>query len=351
MKKIYIITGANGFLGNNIVRKLENYPESEIRALVFSKDKIKSLKGLNCQIFYGDVTKKETLNDIFTVKEEAKIIVIHCAAIVYIKNKPNPAVFDTNVVGTKNIIDKCLETKARLIYVNSVHAIPEPNDNRKILEVGEYNKDLVEGIYAKSKAEAAQMVLNYVKSDNLQATIVQPSGIIGPGDYGMTHMTRLILDLANQKLPAIVNGGYDFVDVRDVVDGIIASIDKGKIGESYILANRYITIKEIAEEIYKYINVKKIPRVLPISFVKIIAPILEIYYNIKKEVPLFTKYSLYTLQAKANFSHEKASRELGYKTRSLKETITDTIEWFIEVGRIKINSNFLKEYEDEFNKK
>lgn len=334
MKKIYIITGANGFLGNNIVRKLEKYQDSEIRAFVLPNDKTKALNGLNCKIYYGDVTKKETLNDIFEAEENAEMIVIHCAALVYIKTKPNPEVFNINVNGTMNIVNKCLETKARLVYVNSVHSIPEPNDNRKITEVKEFNKDLVKGFYAKSKAEATKRVLNSVKKDGLNATIVQPSGIIGPWDYGMTHLTRLMLELSKQKLPAIVNGGYDFVDVRDVANGIISAIDNGKIGECYILSNRYVTIKEIAQEIYKYINAKKVPIVLPISLVKIIASIFETYYNIKREVPLFTKYSLYTLQSKSNFSHEKATNELGYTTRNLSETIADTIKWFVDSHRI-----------------
>ncbi len=88
------------------------------------------------------------------------------------------------------------------------------------------------------------------------------------------------------------------------------------------------------EEICKYIGAKKMPIVLPIALVKIIAPICETYYNIKKEVPLFTKYSLYTLQSKSNFSHEKATKELGYTTRNLNETIEDTIKWFINSNRI-----------------
>ena len=92
MKKIYIITGANGFLGNNIARKLEKYQDSEIRAFVLPNDKTKALNGLNCKIYYGDVTKKETLNDIFEAEENAEMIVIHCAALVYIKTKPNPEV-------------------------------------------------------------------------------------------------------------------------------------------------------------------------------------------------------------------------------------------------------------------
>ena len=105
MQKIYIITGANGFLGNNIVRQLiEKEPEAEIRALVSSLDRANALKDLKCQIFAGDITKPESLAKIFEVPKSAKVYVIHCAALVYIKSQPNPQVYQVNVNGTRNIV-------------------------------------------------------------------------------------------------------------------------------------------------------------------------------------------------------------------------------------------------------
>jgi dihydroflavonol-4-reductase len=98
LKKIYIVTGAAGFLGNNIIRKLEQNKDNEIRALVLPQEKTVSLEGLNCKIYKGDVTKKESLDEIFNIGEsDAEIYVIHCAAIVYIKTKYNPKVYDVNV--------------------------------------------------------------------------------------------------------------------------------------------------------------------------------------------------------------------------------------------------------------
>ena len=127
MSKTYIITGANGFLGNNIVRELNRTePSAEIRALVSSPNHADALAGLNCQIFAGDVTKPETLDPLFDIPESGGIYVIHCAAIVYIKSKPNPAVYQVNVLGTKNIVEKTLELGAKLVYVNSVHAARAP---------------------------------------------------------------------------------------------------------------------------------------------------------------------------------------------------------------------------------
>ena len=334
MKKIYIITGANGFLGNNIIRKLEQNKENEIRALVLQNDTIKSLEGLNCKIYYGDVTKKETLQEIFDIIEEAEVFVIHCAAIVYIKSKYNPKVYDVNVNGTKNIIEKVLEKNAKLVYVSSVHAITEKPNNEIIEEITDFNPDKVEGQYAKTKAEIAKYVLEMVKTKKLNACIVHPSGIMGPNDFGNSHLTQLIMDFANGRLKACVKGGYDFVDVRDVSNGIISACDKGIKGECYILSNRYIEIKELLDTISEVRNTKKIKTILPMWIAKLTAPLSEIYYSLLKQPPLYTKYSLYTLNSNANFSNEKAKKELGYRNRELKETVKDTVRWLEEKGRI-----------------
>ena len=335
MKRIYIITGANGFLGNNIVRKLVKNEENEVRALVLPEDNLNSLKGLNCKIYKGDVTKKESLSSIFEVPENAELYVIHCAAIVYIKTKYNPKVYEVNVNGTKNVIDKVLEKNAKLVYVNSVHAITEKPNNELITEISNFEPEKVEGQYAKTKAEIANYVLEMVKNKNLNACIVHPSGIIGPNDFGSSHLTQLIIDFANGRLTACVKGGYDFVDVRDVADGIISACDKGKKGECYILSNRYVEIKELLDIISEVRNTKKIRTILPMWLAKLTAPLSEIYYAILKEPPIYTKYSLYTLKSNSNFSNEKAKKELGFKNRELKETIKDTVTWLKQNNRIK----------------
>ena len=331
MKKIYIITGASGFLGNNIIRKLMKDDDNEIRALVLNGESTKSLENLRCKIYYGDVTKKETLTSIFDNIDCKNVFVIHCAAIVYIKSKYNPLVYNVDVNGTKNIVDKVLKTNAKLIYISSVHAIPEKENNDLIEEITDFNPDKIEGLYAKTKAEAAKYVMESIKNKNLNACIIHPSGIIGPYDYGNSHLTQLVKEITNGKLFACVKGGYDFIDVRDVVDGIISACNKNNKGECYILSNRYITIKELADTICDIQKIKRIKIVLPIGLAKLIAPLFEIYYNLKKQTPLFTKYSLYTLSSNSNFSNEKAKKELNLKNRNINDTIKDTIEW------IKIN--------------
>ena len=325
MNKIYIITGANGFLGNNIIRKLEQEKNSEIRAFVLKGESIKSLENLKCKIYYGDITKKESLESVFENTEGKEVFVIHCAGIVYIKSKYNPLVYNVNVNGTKNIVDKVLNINAKLVYISSVHAIPECDG--VITETVDFDPNRVEGLYAKTKAEAAKYVMDAVKTKNLNACIIHPSGIIGPNDYGNSHLTELVKEVASGKLFACVKGGYDFVDVRDVADGVINACNKNTKGECYILSNKYITIKELSDIICDCVERKKINIVLPIWIAKIFALFFEIYYNLKKQTPLFTKYSLYTLSSNANFSNKKAKEELNFKNRDMIDTIRDTIKW------------------------
>ena len=329
MKNIYIITVANGFLGNNIVRLLEKDNNNEIRALILPNDKTDALKGLKCEKFYGDVTKLETLKDIFnideSVKEKANIYVIHCASIVYLDSKYNERVYQVNVEGTKNIIQKTKEIFAKLIYVSSVHAIEEKSNHEVMDENASFDSNKIVGLYAKTKAETTRYVFNEVKNNNLNACVVFPSGLLGVNDFTNTNMTVLIKKILNEKIPLLTEGGYDFVDVRDVARGVINACTKGKKGEGYILSGEYVTIKKIADLVCEYGKAKSIKKVISIKVVKNIACLFELYYRLRKTTPLFTRYSLYTLNANSNFTNAKAKKDLDYQTRNIKCTIKDLV--------------------------
>lgn len=209
---------------------------------------------LNITHIYREVVSGETIAACPVMQE---LTVIHCAALVYIKSKPDPRVFSVNVGGTGNIVKMYIEMGARLIYVNSVHAMPEPADDCTVAEIKDFSQDLVTGVYAKSKAEAAWLVLDAVSRRGLRAVILHPSGIIGSGNYGVTHTTVLVLAAMRGRLPAIVNGGYDFVNLRNVADGILSATENGRDGECYILSNRYVSIKELVDGVCRYSGAKK----------------------------------------------------------------------------------------------
>ncbi len=330
--KTYIITGANGFLGNNIVRELQGQ-DCEIRALVMPGDKLHSLDGLRCTLYEGDVTKPETLGEIFAVEDGSETVVIHCAAIVTVKSKFNQKVYDVNVGGALNVAEKALSIGARLVYVSSVHAIPE-RGQKVIGETKEFDPELVVGQYAKTKAETANALLKMSRERGLDVVIVHPSGMLGPHDFGHSHLTQLVLDFCNGKLGACVKGGYDFVDVRDVAAGILSAAERGRTGECYILSNRYVEIKELLDTVSEVRGTKKIKVVLPMWLAKVTAPLSEAYYALLKQPPLYTRYSLYTISTHVTFTHEKAAKELDFSPRPIRDTVSDTVAWLSAQGRI-----------------
>ena len=334
VKDLYIVTGASGFLGNNLVRLLTQEPDSQVRALVLPQDSSPALEGLPCRIYRGDVTREETLEELFQVPEDARVFVIHCAAVVTIKSKKDPRLYQVNVEGTEHVVRKTLEAGGKLVYVNSVHAIPEKPKGQTIREVRRFDPDLVEGQYAKTKAQAAQLVLEAVWNRGLNGCIVQPSGMIGPYDYTGSYLTQLVLDLCSGRLRACVKGGYDFVDVRDVAQGILAACRQGRGGECYILSNRRVEIRELLDQISRAAGRKRLRTVLPMWLARAAAPLAETYYALLRQPPLYTAYSLYTLRANSQFSHHKAELELGYHPRDLAETVEDTVEWLAKEGKL-----------------
>lgn len=333
MKRIFLVTGAAGFLGNTIVKKLLAQKET-VRAFIMPKDNIVYVDP-SLTVIKGNVLDQKSLYPLFEGLDNYKVIVIHCAGIVSIASKYQQTVYDVNVTGTKNVMELCFQYKvARVIYVSSVHAIPEKKQPEVMHEVDHFSSDEVTGLYAKTKAEASNYVLEMAKK-GLPVSIVHPSGIMGPGNYNHDHLNQLIVDYMNHKLTAIVKGGYDFVDVRDVADGIIACCNLGRNGECYILSNHYFTIKEIVDLLHKITGKRKIKTVLPLWFAKMTAPIAELYYKCLKQKPLYTAYSLYTLTSNPNFSHQKATIELDYQPRAIEETLQDAVNWLIKQGRIK----------------
>ena len=178
MKKIVIITGANGFLGNNIVRLIDKN-EYIVRAIYHHN--MDNIKDLDCEKYQANILDINSLNDVFKCDIDDKLYVIHAAASITTETKFNQEVYDTNVNGTKNIVEKCIETHARLIYISSTHAIynmPNP-----IHEIKDFDENKLNDIYAKTKAIATKYVLSSIENSNLDAIILHPSSIIGPYDY------------------------------------------------------------------------------------------------------------------------------------------------------------------------
>jgi dihydroflavonol-4-reductase len=326
-KNRFIVTGAAGHLGGTIMRLLaERGADASGLLLAGESEKVRDPR---FTYFRGDVRDADSMRPLFESARGEDITVIHTAAIISIAEKLSPRLYDVNVNGTKNVLRLCREYGVkRLVHVSSVHAIPELPRGRTMSEVGAFSADSVHGGYAKTKAEAAQAVLDAAEA-GLDAVIVFPSGIIGPYDKGNNHLTQMVVEYAGGKLPACVKGGYDFVDVRDVAGGCLLAAERGRRGEGYILSGHYVPIGELLSKVGSRCGRGSIPA-LPIWLARAAVPPIELYAKARRIRPLYTAYSLHTLSGNGSFSNEKARRELGYDSRPVDDTVRDMVAWLGE---------------------
>ena len=199
MERVYIITGANGHLGNTIVRQLKRQGKT-MRGLILPGEPGSDDRWMT--YIRGDVRDIATLQPLFEGLEDKEIIVIHTAGIVDISGEVTKPLYDVNVGGTRNMVELCLQHHVkRMVYVSSVHAIPEKSSLRVQQEIRHFSSEQVSGGYAKTKAEATQVVLDAV-ARGLDAVVVHPSGILGPYDGSGNHLVQMVSDYIHGKLPA-----------------------------------------------------------------------------------------------------------------------------------------------------
>ena len=295
--------------------------KAEIRALVMEGDPLARELTHNVRVITGDVCDEAALGRFFAGADE-HTCVIHCAGMISVATHPGDRIYRVNVDGTRNILKFCCKCGVgKLVHVSSVHAIPEKPKR--------FSPSAVWGDYAKSKAMATALVLQAAK-EGLNASVVFPSGIIGPGDLGNGSITNMLLSFLAGKLPLAVKGGYDFVDVRDVASGVIACAEHGLPGHGYILSGHYATIRDILELVKKTVNLRRSVSYLPISFAKLVAPIFEKISLHRREPLYFTPYSIAVLDSNGAFSRSAAATALGYTPRPLSSTIRDTVVWLKE---------------------
>ena len=180
MKECYLVTGAAGHLGSTLCAKLHERGE-RVRALVLEGEDTSFLARTGAEIFVGNVLDPRSMEEFFSVPKDFGAVVLHCAGIVDIGGAQNPAVEAVNVEGTRNVMEMCRAANAeKVVYVCSVHAMPDLKKGRVKRERETYDPAPLDGAYARSKATAANLVLDMVRSARLPAVIVLPSGIIGP---------------------------------------------------------------------------------------------------------------------------------------------------------------------------
>ncbi len=336
--RIYLLTGAAGFLGSHICDELlEN--GARVRALVLEGDPSVKYIPKNVEIVIGNLCDKDSLETFFTVEPGEETVIIHCASMVTVNPDFSQKLMEINVGGTENIIEKCLEHPEcrKMVYVSSTGAIPELPKGQLIREVDHFNysDEHIVGWYSKSKAKASQAVLNAVHDRGLNACIVHPSGILGPKDYACGLVTSNIRDIMNGELPIGMGGSFNLCDVRDLAHGCVSAVENGRRGECYILGNKEITFKEMCKDLQKVAGCRGPLFFVPIPMAYKIAKQMEKKAEKTGKKPLMTTFSVYNLDRNNAFDYSKAEKELGYHTRPYAETLRDMAEWLTEEGLVK----------------
>ncbi|MDZ4159309.1 MAG: NAD-dependent epimerase/dehydratase family protein, partial [Anaerolineaceae bacterium] len=219
----------------------------------------------------------------------------------------------------------------RLVYTSSIHALRREPHGVVITEDVPFDPSNPLGAYDRSKAEASLAVLEAARN-GLDAVIVCPTGVIGPHDYRKSEMGQLIAGWMTRKSHLIVDGGYDFVDVRDAAQGLILAMQKGKSGEVYILSGEHIQLARIREIVLEAFGGRSAGLFVPTWVARLAALFSPFYYRITRSQPRFTSYSIETVLSNSLISHAKATRELGYTPRTLQQSIQDTVNWWREQG-------------------
>jgi dihydroflavonol-4-reductase len=317
-----LVTGATGHIGNVLVKRLLNEGQ-DVGILIHDKAPTTVFPNLNVKVFQGDVTDYQSLVSAFQHVE----IVYHLAAKISITSGEFATLEKINVQGTANVVKACLHSGVkRLVYTSSIHAIYEQPHGIELVEKVPDTVDGVIGDYAKSKVLAYKEVMKGV-AGGLDAVVVFPTGVIGPFDYKPSQIGLLIKNFLVGKTNYYIDGAYDYVDVRDVVQGILLAAAKGKAGEGYILGGNQLTVSEMYRVLQSYTGIKAKLNRIPTWLAYFISFFAEAFAKMTKQEPLLTPYSVTVLKSNSWTSHRKAEKELGYRSRPIKETLADSVDW------------------------
>lgn len=237
-----------------------------------------------------------------------------------------------NVEGTRNVVGACLHCGVRrLVFFSSIHAFKHNHGDMPVDELCPLVDSDRYPPYDRSKAAAEKEVQDGIRR-GLDAIFINPTAIVGPFDYAPSHFGRVLLLLARKKLAVLVHGGYNWVDVRDVVEAAIKAEEQSTCGTSYILSGHKASLMDIAAIISEVMDIPA-PRIIcPMPLARIGLPLINAISGLSGKKALYTRLSLDMLSENRIVSHQRATQELDYQPRPLRETLEDTVSWFKENG-------------------
>lgn len=326
------VTGATGHIGANLVRALvdKGVPTRCLVHVSYS-----GIDGLPVEKVHGDLRDLDSLCQAF----QGVDVVYHLAASISLSMGDWRRLEETNVHGTRNVIEACRRAGVRrLVHFSSIHALmQEPID----VPVDE-SRPLVDSHgcppYDRSKAASEREVRRAIEA-GMDAVIIYPTAVFGPYDYLPSFFGEALMSIASRKIPALVVGGFDWVDARDVAAAAITAESKAPAGACYLMSGHWVSMCDIAAMIAEITGVNTDKFVCPLWVAHVGAPFIMAASRFNGRRPLYTSVSLRALKSNRNISHEKATRDLGYQPRPFHETLADTLRWFEANGQLKLPNN------------
>ncbi len=325
------VTGASGHIGSALVRELLARGHA-VRVLV--RRDTRGLEGLPVERVDGDLGDGESLRRAFSGAD----VVFHAAGLISVEKSDAARLFETNVEGTQHVIAACRGCGVRrLVHFSSVEALSQGQSGPAAHEAPGAPEDwpLVDGSsrdpYAASKAEGERAVRQAIDG-GLDAVILYPTAVIGPFDFKPSMLGRAVLALARGEFPALVPGGFDWVDVRDVAQAAVTAAERASRGSRYLLGGRTASLVELAGLVCAAAGARLPALVVPTALGLAWAPIAAAAARLSGTPALFTSYTLRTLAGSRQVSHDRAARDLCYQPRDLRQTVGDTCRWFAESG-------------------
>lgn len=323
-----LVTGATGFIGGNLVRELVNQGY-QVKTLVRKESDRRNIEGLNVEIALGDLRDKASLASAL----EGCDVLFHVAAC-YTFWTPDPkAVYEANVGGTENMLAAALAKGIeKVVYTSTESTIGIAKNGSLGTEELEVNPGHLAGHYKKSKYMAEKLALK-MYDEGLPLVVVNPTTPVGPLDLKPTPTGQFIVDFLNGKMPAYVNTGLNLVDVQDVAKGHVLALERGRLGERYILGNRNLTFKEILNILERITGIKAPKFKIPI-WIALGAGYADelVSGKILGRRPRIPVAGVKTARKFRHFDCSKAIDELGLPQTPVEEALEKAVRWFKQNG-------------------
>lgn len=317
------VTGAAGLVGGNLVRTL--LAEGRIvRALVHHDTR--ALTGLNVEVVNVDITDINTLIGALSGAQ----VVYHLAGFISLRMDTWDEVAPVNITGTRNIVQACLRCGVtRLVHFGSAQSLRQEPFDEPLDENRPPINENSASPYDRSKAAAEQAVAEGI-AQGLDSVSILPTAVVGPWDFRPSYFGQALLKLATGKIPALMEGGYDWVDVRDVVAGAIQAEKTAAPSSRYILGGHWHSLSEVAQMVQALTGCPPPRLVFPLWLAQLGEPLLVHFARFSGSEPLYTRAVLNALRSNRNVDHSRATRDLGYSPRPFLATIKDTLAWMNE---------------------